>query len=185
MAVQEPMARVEGLLEEVEALDDPVARDKATEMVQALMEFYGDGLGRLVDHVAEHDDGTLAEAFAHDELVSHVLLLHGLHPVALEQRVRGALEEVRPYLESHKGDVELVAIEDGVVRLRLQGSCSGCPSSAMTLKSAIESAIFKAAPDIEGVEAVDAQEPAGGVGASQAELLQIDLVCPLPMAPAG
>ena len=81
-----------------------------------------------------------------DELVSHLLLLHGIHPVPVEARVRAALEEVRPYLESHGGDVELVAVEDGVVRLRMEGSCSGCPSSAMTLKLAIEDAIHKARP---------------------------------------
>ena len=64
-----------------------------------------------------------------DELVSHLLLLHGLHPVSLGDRVLDALDEVRPYLESHGGDVELVGMEGPVVRLRMQGSCSGCPSS--------------------------------------------------------
>jgi nitrite reductase/ring-hydroxylating ferredoxin subunit len=56
-------------------------------------------------------------------------------------------------MESHKGGVELVSIEDGVVRLRLRGSCSGCPSSTMTLKLAIEDAIYKAAPDIDEIVA--------------------------------
>ena len=55
-------------------------------------------------------------------------------PVTRNLRVRGALEGVRPYLQSHGGNVELLGIEDGVVRLKLEGSCSGCPSSAMTLK---------------------------------------------------
>ena len=55
-------------------------------------------------HVAERDDGTLADALAGDELVAHLLLLHGLHPVPLEARVRGALDEVRPYLETHGGE---------------------------------------------------------------------------------
>jgi Fe-S cluster biogenesis protein NfuA/nitrite reductase/ring-hydroxylating ferredoxin subunit len=72
--------------------------------------------------------------------------------------VRGALEEVRPYLESHGGNVELLAIGDGVVRLRLQGSCSGCPSSSATLQLAIEDAIRKAAPDVEDIRAEGAVE---------------------------
>ena len=76
--------------------------------------------------------------------------------------MREALEEVRPYLESHGGDVELLAVEDGVVRLRMQGSCSGCPSSAMTLKLAIEDAIRKHAPEVEQIEAEDADACAGG-----------------------
>jgi Fe-S cluster biogenesis protein NfuA/nitrite reductase/ring-hydroxylating ferredoxin subunit len=103
---------------------------------------------------------------AGDELVEHLLLLHGLHPVDPETRVRGALEEVRPYLESHGGDVELLGVVDGVARVRLSGSCEGCPSSTMTLKLAIEDAIHKAAPDVESVEADGAAAPAAGPGAA-------------------
>jgi Fe-S cluster biogenesis protein NfuA/nitrite reductase/ring-hydroxylating ferredoxin subunit len=149
--------RIEGLLEEVEGLRDAAARDTATAAVQALLDLYGEGLGRLVEIVAERDvDGSLAEAVAADELVAHLLLLHGLHPVPLEARVRGALDEVRPYLASHGGGVELLGVEEGVARLRLEGSCNGCPSSTMTLKLAIEDAIHKAAPDLVEIEAVGA-----------------------------
>ncbi len=163
------VAKLESLLEAVESLDDPVARERATEVVQALVELYGAGLERIVSQLAERDaDGELAEAMAEDELVSHLLLLHDLHPVPLEERVRGALGEVRPYLESHGGNVELLGIEDGVVRLRLDGSCSGCPSSTATLKLAIEDAIQKAAPDIEEVEAE-------GVVEETSPLLQLEV----------
>jgi Fe-S cluster biogenesis protein NfuA/nitrite reductase/ring-hydroxylating ferredoxin subunit len=68
---------------------------------------------------------------------------------------------VRPYLESHGGDVSLVGVEEGVVRLRLSGSCNGCPSSTMTLKLAIEDAIQAAAPEIERVEAEGVSEQSG------------------------
>ena len=71
-----------------------------------------------------------------DELVAHLLLLHGLHPVPVRERVRGALDEVRPYLVAHGGGVELLGVADGVVRLRLEGACNGCPSSALTLTHA-------------------------------------------------
>src|SRR4051794_27294644 len=100
------------------------------------------------------------------------LLLHDLHPVPAEARVREALDGVRPYLESHGGDVELVAVEDGVARLRLQGSCSGCPSSTMTLKLAIEDAIYKAAPDVVEVKAEGVSEPEP---ASAPALLQLEV----------
>jgi Fe-S cluster biogenesis protein NfuA/nitrite reductase/ring-hydroxylating ferredoxin subunit len=148
------VSRVESLLEELEALPDALARDRATEVVQALLDLYGEGLERVVEVVAEHDsDGAMAASLADDELVSHLLLLHGLHPVPVERRVRDALESVRPYLESHGGDVELLGVEQGVARLRLEGSCSGCPSSTMTLKLAIEKAIHDAAPDVDEVVA--------------------------------
>jgi Fe-S cluster biogenesis protein NfuA/nitrite reductase/ring-hydroxylating ferredoxin subunit len=172
-AAGDRVARIETLLEELEALGDPVARDKATETVQALLDLYGEGLSRLVGYVAERDDGSLAQAVAADDLVAHVLLLHGLHPVPVEDRVRAALEEVAPYLGSHGGGVELVAVQDGVARLRLEGSCSGCPSSARTLKLAVEDAVLKAAPDLEGIEAEGAEAPAPGT-----PLLQIETIRP-------
>jgi Fe-S cluster biogenesis protein NfuA/nitrite reductase/ring-hydroxylating ferredoxin subunit len=152
--LQERVARIETLLGEIEALHDPNARAKAAEMVQVLLELYGEGLARVMDVVAEGEERErIFEALAEDELVSHLLLLHGLHPLDVQTRVTQALEEVRPYLRSHGGDVELLGIEGGVVRVRLQGSCDGCPSSAATLKLAIEEALQKAAPDLEGVEA--------------------------------
>jgi Fe-S cluster biogenesis protein NfuA len=161
---------VEALLERAEVEGDPLALDLARE----LLDLYGEGLARLTDVLAAHDaDGELARAVASDELVSHLLLLHGLHPVPVRERVRGAIEEVRPYLESHGGDVELLGVEDGVARVRLQGSCNGCPSSALTLKSAIEAAVLKAAPDVERIEEEEAPPPSG--------LLQIEMrVAPGP-----
>ena len=78
--------------------------------------------------------------------------MYGLHPLDLETRVEQALERVRPLLRSHHGDVELEGVIDGVVRLRMQGSCNGCPSSALTLKNAIEEAIYAAAPDVEAIQ---------------------------------
>jgi Fe-S cluster biogenesis protein NfuA/nitrite reductase/ring-hydroxylating ferredoxin subunit len=133
--------------------------------VQAIVEMYGEGLARIMARV----DGS---ALLDDELVTHLLLVHDLHPVPVEERVMGALEEVRPYMESHKGGVELLSIDDGVVRLRLQGSCSGCPSSTMTLKLAIEDAIHKAAPDVDEIVAEGVAEP----------VLQIQVVGQEPVA---
>ena len=152
--LQERVARIETLLGEIEALKDPYARQKAAEIVQVLLELYGEGLARMMEVVAQGAEGERAfKAFAEDELVSHLLLLHGLHPLDVETRVVRALEEVRPYLQSHGGNVELLGIEGGVARVRMEGSCDGCPSSAVTLKLAIEEAVLKAAPDLEGIEA--------------------------------
>ena len=158
--VQEQVARMETLLGEIETLRDPAGRSKAAEMMQVLLELYGEGLARMMDTVAggEERERTF-EAFAEDELVSHLLLLHGLHPLDVETRILGALDEVRPYLESHGGNVQFLGVEDGVARLRLEGSCDGCPSSTVTLKLAIEEAVQKAAPDLEGIEAEGVAEP--------------------------
>ena len=167
----ELIGRVEGLLGELESVPDPAARELALATVQAVLELYGEGLGRIVERVGDLE----VTALAADELVEHLLLLHGLHPVSVEQRVRDALDGVRPYLGSHGGDVELVDVADGVARVRMHGSCEGCPASAMTLKLAIEEAVLRAAPDVEAVEQADA--PAAS------PLLQIEVI--RPAAPEG
>ncbi len=148
------MQRVEALIGDIEATADPDTRAKAVELVQSLMEFHGAGLERMMEVVAETGAGgeRLFNDFARDPLVGSLLLLYGLHPVEFETRVAAALEKVRPLLASHGGGVELLGITDGVVRLRMQGSCQGCPSSAMTLKTAIEEAVYEAAPDVAAIE---------------------------------
>ena len=151
--VMERVGRIEALLEEIETFKEPDARAKTAEIVQALLELYGEGLARIVESVGGLGSQDLKDALLDDELITHLLFLHGLHPVDVETRVMGALDEVRPYLESHGGNVQLLGIEDGVARLKMEGSCEGCPSSTMTLKLAIEEAIQKAAPDLEGIEA--------------------------------
>jgi Fe-S cluster biogenesis protein NfuA/nitrite reductase/ring-hydroxylating ferredoxin subunit len=177
-APQTLVADVERLLADLEALPDPFARQAATAAVQGLLDLYGAGLERIVEEIAARDDGELAAALAGDELVAHLLLIHGLHPVSLEDRVTEALDSVRPYLESHGGSVELVGVAGSAVRLRLQGSCSGCPSSSITLKLAIENAVRKSAPEIEEVIA---EEPP----ASASPLIQIELAPAAGPAPEG
>jgi len=152
--VRELVQRVEELLDALD--DDP----RALAAVQALVELYGEGLRRITDL-----DGISEEA-ADDELVSHLLLVHDLHPVDVEARVARALDGVRPYLGSHGGDVELLGVSGGVARLRLNGTCDGCASSAVTLKHSIETAILRAAPELDGVEAE-------GLDARPSQLLQI------------
>jgi Fe-S cluster biogenesis protein NfuA/nitrite reductase/ring-hydroxylating ferredoxin subunit len=157
--LEERVSRIETLLGEIESFEDPSARAKMAEMVQTLLELYGEGLGRIVESVGRLGGDDLKDELLDDELVSHLLLLHGLHPVDVHTRVLGALDEVRPYLESHGGNVQFLGIEGAVARVRLEGSCDGCASSTMTLKLAIEEAVQKAAPELEGVEAEGVAEP--------------------------
>ena len=154
-------ARIETLVQEVAAFPDPHARATAQELVQVLLDMYGEGLARLLELTAEREISGLAliDTFAEDELLSALFLLHGLHPLDIETRIMQALDEVRPYLQSHGGNVEFVKVEDGIAHLRLQGSCHGCSSSTMTLKLAIEEAINKTAPDLNGLQVEGVTEP--------------------------
>jgi len=152
--LHERIRRIETLLHEVEKFKDPQARRQTQEIVQALMDLHGSALEKILDQVAAGgEDGLkLIQSLARDPIIESVLLLYGLHPLDLETRVGQALEKVRPYLHSHGGNVELLGIVDGVVRLRLQGSCHGCPSSAQTLKQSIEEAINERAPDATAIQ---------------------------------
>src|SRR5881227_3765868 len=160
-------ARIETLVQDVSEFTDPHARATTEELVQALLNMYGEGLARLLELTAETEASGLAliDAFANDDLLSSLFLLHGLHPLDIETRILQALDEVRPYLKSHGGNVEFVRVEDDIAHLRLEGSCHGCPGSTVTLKLAIEEAIYKAAPDLNGLQVEGVTEPPRRPGA--------------------
>jgi len=140
--------QVEALLAEFASTSDPATAQRAEELVGLLVEFYGAGLARIVELL---DEQAVAPLLG-DGLVTSLLVLHDLHPQSTEERVLAALERVRPYLGSHAGDVEYLGLDpDGTVRLRLAGSCDGCPSSAITVKMAIEKGIEDVAPEVTKV----------------------------------
>ena len=182
---------IERLLAELGADADPAVRAKAEELVRLLVDFYGAALGRVV----ELADQGLLERLADDELVASLLIVHDLHPLDTKARVQRALERVRPYLGSHAGGVELLGIDDqGVVHLRLEGTCNGCQSSTVTVKLSIERAIEEAAPELRGVEVEGMVEerPAAGSGLLQIQPFRPEAAavheapgpCPVP-EPAG
>ncbi|HEY6412017.1 MAG TPA: NifU family protein [Ktedonobacteraceae bacterium] len=153
--------RIETLIQETSAFPDPRARAITEELIQALLDLYGEGLARILELTAQTEapGHALIETFVRDELLASLFLLHDLHPVDIETRIARALIDVRPYLKSHGGNVELVKVDNGVAFLRLEGSCHGCPSSTITLKLAIEEAIYKAAPDLDGLQVEGVTDP--------------------------
>ncbi len=151
----ELLLRVQALQAKLDEVADAGTRDLAEELVSAVVQMYGAGLERIVATLFDccgEEGERLAAALAHDDLVAALLLIHDLHPVPLLARVQAALEHVRPYMESHGGNVELLSLEDGVARISLRGSCSDCAASAATLELAIKQALEDAAPDLEGLE---------------------------------
>jgi Fe-S cluster biogenesis protein NfuA/nitrite reductase/ring-hydroxylating ferredoxin subunit len=157
--------RVEALLAEFASASDPTIAGRAEELVGLLVDFYGAGLARIMELL---DEQAAAPLLA-DKAVAGLLVLHDLHPQSTEERVLAALDRVRPYLGSHAGDVEYLGLDDdGTVRLRLAGSCDGCPSSALTVKMAIEKGIEDVAPEVTKVE-VEGMAPESASGLSVPE----------------
>jgi Fe-S cluster biogenesis protein NfuA len=150
-ALEERLARLDGLLDRLDQIPGAMG-ELALDAVEALTEVYGAALGRVMAHLAATPE--LAASLAEDELLRHLFALHGLHPQPVTERVLRALEEVRPYIRSHAGDIEFVSLAEGVVRVRLSGTCNGCASSASTLQSVISDAVLGVAPEVTRVEAV-------------------------------
>ncbi len=152
--VQELIDRVEDLQARLESGGDSPLRDVADALVSAVVQMYGAGLERIMATLMEdgEDGERTAALLADDPLVSTLLLIHDLHPVPLERRVQDALDSVRPYMESHGGNVELLSLDHGVARIHLRGSCSDCSASSVTLELAIKQALEEMAPDLEGLE---------------------------------
>ncbi|HET6246163.1 MAG TPA: NifU family protein [Tepidisphaeraceae bacterium] len=156
--------KLEGLLREIEAFVDPVQRSTALEAVQTLMEFHGAAVGKIVDHLAAAPEGgAILARLSNDDLVSSLLLLYGLHPADFESRVRQALDKARPIVKTNAGTIELVGINDGAVRVRVERTGHACGSSAGKIKAAIEDAIFERAPEVTAIE-IDGLAPAASSG---------------------
>jgi Fe-S cluster biogenesis protein NfuA len=176
--------RIEQLLEELRTSADPRSYRRAEELLQLVTDLYGAGLARIVEMAGERSPG-LMEVLVEDELVASLFLVHELHPDSLVNRVQGALARVRPLLARHDGDVELVDVDEAAaaVLIRLMGSCDGCPSSAVTLQSAVERAILEAAPEVVVID-VDQASPEPNVVPVYIGTKPVYDKCPAEMAEA-
>ena len=157
----ELLDRVQDLTTQVDELADVRARTLAQELLATVIAMYGDGLARIMEVIGNSREAgaTILDELSQDGAVASLLLIHDLYPVSLQERVIEALDTVRPYMESHGGNVELIGLEDGVAKLALQGSCNGCAASRATLELAIKQALDEHAPDLNGLEVEGVTEP--------------------------
>ena len=146
--------RVDTALERVGLLDAP-SRKVADDLRAALEEFHRDGLVRIVRALKADPRGKeLLFELVDDPVVHALFVMHGIvraDPTTLAQR---ALEEVRPYLASHGGGVDLLDVELPVARVTLSGACTGCSASATTLRDVVERALVAAVPGLHQVVVV-------------------------------
>jgi Fe-S cluster biogenesis protein NfuA len=147
--------RVEQLLAELAEVAEVSVREKAEELARTLVELYGAGLARVLAMLAAQPGGEQQiRALAADSLVGSLLVLHDLHPVAAEDRVRAALENLRPQLGGRVAEFQEID-DQGVARIAVRGG--GCRSSAAAAAELIDRAVQDAAPELAGA-AVEPEE---------------------------
>jgi Fe-S cluster biogenesis protein NfuA len=151
---QQRLQRVETLVQAIQAHADQQTRAVAQELVQTILALHAAGLERIVELIAQPGQlgGATIQQLAEDELVASLLLLHGLHPVDLPTRVARALDWVQPQLSLQGGRVELLGLDDGLVRLRLEVTSQSRGSSTASLEQIVAAALYDAAPDVLGIQ---------------------------------
>jgi Fe-S cluster biogenesis protein NfuA len=162
---QRRLESIEQLIAKIDRAADPNLRNDVRELVQSVMDLHGAGLERMLELVgaAGEAGGNLVQKLGGDELVASLLILYGLHPVDVEERVIRALDKLRPRLRAHEGAVHLLGVQDGVVRLRVEANGHGCGSTGQALKEMVESAVYQGAPDVVSLIIEGADEKPGFV----------------------
>ena len=162
---REDMQRIGSLVQEIESIADPAVRAITKTLMQSLMDLHGAAIEKALDIVADAGEPgmTIIDRLGRDPLVASVLILYGLHPEDLETRIVKAVDKVRPQLRKQGCEVELVNVNNGAIRLRVETGSHTCGSTAKTLQATLEGTMYDAAPDltslvIEGFE----EKPASG-----------------------
>jgi Fe-S cluster biogenesis protein NfuA len=176
---QQRLKSIERLLGEIDRDAEPNLRSAVQQLVRLVMDLHGLGLEQMLELIRQAGDGGagLIEKLSGDELVESLLVLHGLHPLSLEVRIVRALDKARVRLRPHQGELELIGVQDGAVRLRLRANGHGCGSTAAALKELVENAVYQAAPDIVSLVIEGAAEKQGFVPIEmlqKAPMLQVE-----------
>jgi len=172
--------QVERAVQRVNEIKDEDARTVALELMQSLMDMHGMAFARLVEVLGESGEAG-RNSLAHlgsDPLLCGLMVLYGVHPLSLDERVRRAVEKVRPQVQKQGGKVELLDVSDSLVRVSIHSSGNGCHSSPDALKSVVEQAIREAAPEV--IDFV-----AEGVASSAAGFVPINMIQPVASAAAN
>jgi Fe-S cluster biogenesis protein NfuA len=163
---QMKIQRIGQLVGDLENIVDPEARASAKALVQLVLDLHAAGFERVMEIVAKNGDPGLRtiDDLGCDPLVSSLLVLYGLHPLDLESRVAQAVEKVRSRVHKGGGELDLIGIESGAVRLHLRVTGHACGSTGKSLKAMVEDALYEAAPDMNGLLIEGLEEQSGSSG---------------------
>jgi len=152
----ETLERIEQLVTEGEQVADPALRERQKDLVRSLLDLHATALARLVDIVARGGEPgqAIINGLAQDELVKPLLLLYGLHPLSLEERVRRAVDKIRPSLGVYGAAVEILSVVSDRVALHVEqnGNEQGHGASVEALRQALAEAVYEMAPDLAALE---------------------------------
>jgi hypothetical protein len=143
-AVRKLLAAVDEQLAQLETTPGPIG-ELALAAVSGLAEIYGQALARALDLV----DPALVERMLGDELIGHLLVLHGIHPSPVRYRTSQVIEGLRAALVARGVEIELAGIDHGVAILRM--SLKGCGTSAVGTEQAVRDAVLTAVPELSAV----------------------------------
>jgi Fe-S cluster biogenesis protein NfuA len=154
---------IEGLVQRVEGIADAEVRDDVLALVRSVMELHGAGLKRMLDVLSSSGETgrQILRVIAEDELAGSLLLLHGIHPTDIEERVAKAIERLAATLRSQGAGLKLLGIRAGIVRIRLEhaGRGSGCSSTPAALQGVVRECVYSAAPDVASIEFEESTDP--------------------------
>lgn len=159
--VQQRIARIEELVQKIESTADPALRAATRELVQSVMDLHGAGIERILEILSKAGDAgaRILQSLGNDELVSSLLILYDLHPDDFETRVTGGIEKARKLLARRSANLEVVAIGESTVHLRIEISGHSCGSTAHELETIVREALFETAPDAVEVRIDGPPEP--------------------------
>jgi Fe-S cluster biogenesis protein NfuA len=143
-AVRALLAELNAQLEQLEAMTGPVG-ELALAAVAGLAEIYGQALARTLDLAGP----VVVERMLGDELIGHLLALHGIHPEPVEARLDRVIEELRAALAAQGGTIEMVRLDDGVAVVRVSGGGHG--SRSADVEPVVRRAVLTAVPELTGV----------------------------------
>lgn len=147
--------QMQALLEKVSQWPDAASKALMQECISEMLIFYGNGLERMIDLISGESNEIATKVlnkFMADPFINGLLILHDLHPFDMETRIHLALEKVRPYIQSHGGQIDLLSLENESAKIKLSGTCKTCASSSVTLELAVRQALEEYCPDLDNLE---------------------------------
>jgi len=159
---QQRIQKIGSLVHDLETIADPASRAAAKELVQLLMDLHGTGLERILEVVFQSGDSgpRIIDDLGHDQLVSSLLILYGLHPDDLQTRIERKLDQIASRIHKLGAEAKLVSVNGGDVRVRIRVDGHSCGSTGRTVQASVEEAMYEAAPDLTSLAIEGLEEPA-------------------------